>query len=104
MSIMDVTLREDRASNWLSINLGVGLKCLSRRCFLDWEEHLHFLLDKIFNPRLESPNVPVVKIRSPLFAPFRVNSFPFLDSPIIVIFKKKLPGDETISPPESSTS
>ena len=67
------------------------------------EEHFNCLLDSIFNPRLESPNVPVVKIISPFFAPFRVNSFPRLASPSIVMLMKKLFGDETVSPPKSST-
>ena len=102
MSIIEVILKLERASNWLSFNLGIGVRCFLIRYFLGFDESFKFLLVDNFNPKLESPNVPVVKIRSPFFAPPRVKSFFGFASPIIVTFIKKHFGEETVSPPKSS--
>ena len=81
-----------------SLTLAVGSMCFWIRNL--WSLLALFFFLSSFNPRLESPNVPVTKIRSPGLAPFRVKIC--FASPMTATFMKKQFGEETVSPPASS--
>ena len=91
------TFERDRMA--ASLTLAVGSKCFRIRNL--WSLQVLFFFLRSFNPRLEFPNVPVTKMRSPGLAPLRVKIL--FASPITAIFMKKHFGEDTVSPPASST-
>ncbi len=76
MSIIEVMFKLERARMPASRTLGAGSKWVSIRYFLSFDDPQFLFWLSSFKPRLESPSVPVTKIRSPDLAPWRVNRRP----------------------------